>query len=403
MPSERYHALDSLRAIMMLLGVVLHAACAYVLYVGDAWPFHDEQASELLGLLLYFVHSFRMPAFFVMAGFFAALLYDRRGMQSLMVNRVKRILLPLVVGWLVLFPLIKMGFVFALAHGSPSRLAVVWEYCRPSRLFEYVNPVHLWFLYDLLYFYAGALVLVRASQYLPEKMRMRALRGFRGMIQSPGRVLILGLITAATLYPTQEGMLDASGSFVPDVTALVAYGVFFAFGWLLYWQADVLPSFRRYAWTQTAVALPICVVHLAAIVQLDHERTRTWHCVAIGCGALIAWLLVFGFLGLFVRYLDRPIRSMRYLTDASYWIYLVHLPLVIWLQGLLANVPMPAIAKFGAILVISVPILLVSYHYGVRATFIGQFLNGRRYPIGSGIVLSRGLAQMNADSARQAS
>ncbi|HEX2973313.1 MAG TPA: acyltransferase family protein [Tepidisphaeraceae bacterium] len=379
---ERYHALDSLRAIMMLLGVVLHATCAYVPAMQGAWPYLDEQNSDWMGLLPFFVHLFRMPVFFVMAGFFAALLYERRGARSLMVNRCKRILLPLVVGWFLLFPLIKMGFVYALAHEAPSRLAIVWEYCRPGRLYEYANPAHLWFLYDLLYFYAVALLLVKLSDGLGEATRQHGLKLFRRMVQSPWRVVILGLITAATLYPMYNGMLDTPDSFAPNVKTLTAHGVFFAFGWLLYTQADLLPSFRRYAWTKIGLAMLIGVVHLVAMDQLTREETSLWHCIAVGCGAINVWLLIFGITGVFVRYLDRPIYTLRYLTDASYWIYLAHLPLIIWLQGMLANVQISALAKFAVVLAIAVPILIVSYHYGVRATIIGQFLNGRRYPIG---------------------
>ena len=48
------------------------------------------------------------------------------------------------------------------------------------------------------------------------------------------------------------------------------------------------------------------------------------------------WMLIFGIVGAFVRLLDRPSPIVRYVSDASYWMYIVHLPIVIAVPGLLA-------------------------------------------------------------------
>jgi fucose 4-O-acetylase-like acetyltransferase len=70
---RRYHSLDALRAAMMLLGLVLHSAASYTRTpLRAAWPYHDTHNSIVFDLLLFFIHLFRMPIFFVVAGFFAA-------------------------------------------------------------------------------------------------------------------------------------------------------------------------------------------------------------------------------------------------------------------------------------------------------------------------------------------
>ena len=77
--------------------LVIHSAASYIEAPVDwMWPFRDSQTSPWFILLLAFIHLFRMPVFFVMAGFFAALLYDRDGPARLVRNRGKRVLLPLV-------------------------------------------------------------------------------------------------------------------------------------------------------------------------------------------------------------------------------------------------------------------------------------------------------------------
>ena len=69
---------------------------------------------------------------------------------------------------------------------------------------------------------------------------------------------------------------------------------------------------------------------------------------------------------------------MRYVSDASYWLYLWHLPLVIAGQRLVVGWHANAHLKF-ALLCVGVPaILLLIYQWVVRYTWIGTMLNGRR-------------------------
>ena len=104
----RYHAFDSVRAVMMLLGIYLHAVVAYAPIGG--WPYKQPELTSALNFTVILIHVFRMPVFYVMAGFFAALLYDRRGFRLTVENRVWRILIPFVVGWCIIFPLsLAMG------------------------------------------------------------------------------------------------------------------------------------------------------------------------------------------------------------------------------------------------------------------------------------------------------
>ena len=57
------------------------------------------------------------------------------------------------------------------------------------------------------------------------------------------------------------------------------------------------------------------------------------------------WLLTYGLFGLFLRYMSHPSPRWRYMADASYWIYIVHVPFVMLLPLLFANVPAPGIVK----------------------------------------------------------
>ena len=70
---------------MMLLGLVLHSAVNYVVFpLGPAWPYKDPATSTVFDILVFVIHLFRMPVFFVAAGFFAAMLMERDGARGIL-------------------------------------------------------------------------------------------------------------------------------------------------------------------------------------------------------------------------------------------------------------------------------------------------------------------------------
>ncbi len=94
-PDSRRHDLDALRATAMLLGIMLHCALAYVTI--PFWPVMDDSRSVVFDVLFSAVHGFRMPLFFVISGFFTAMLWRKRGIGGLAKHRFHRIFLPLII------------------------------------------------------------------------------------------------------------------------------------------------------------------------------------------------------------------------------------------------------------------------------------------------------------------
>jgi peptidoglycan/LPS O-acetylase OafA/YrhL len=93
---------------------------------------------------------------------------------------------------------------------------------------------------------------------------------------------------------------------------------------------------------------------------------------------VLTWMFVMGFIGLFQRYASQPKKWFRYLADSSYWVYLVHLPIVVALQIIFSPLNGSGTMKFITILLITLITCLASYHLFVRNTFIGIALNGQR-------------------------
>ena len=102
----RRHDLDALRAFAMLLGIALHTALSFIPSL--PWSVQDTKQDGGFHMFFFAVHGFRMPLFFLLSGFFTAMLWQKRGLASLLMHRTKRILLPLLLGLVTVIPTAPM-------------------------------------------------------------------------------------------------------------------------------------------------------------------------------------------------------------------------------------------------------------------------------------------------------
>jgi peptidoglycan/LPS O-acetylase OafA/YrhL len=360
----RYHALDALRATMMLLGIYLHVVVGYT---GDGrWPYIDPHPAHGINITLGVIHSFRMPTFYVMAGFFGALLWDRRGFAAFASNRAKRVLLPFAVFWSLMFPLIAIGQV-RLERGADK----VVPFFTSGEVFKHLHPMHLWFLEYLLLLYLIAAGVVPIWRCLPESSRQAARLAYRWGVQRWYAPLLCAVFYWPALFAMHGNLKDCDG-FVPEPAILLAYVVPFGFGWALYHNRDLLPRFQRCPWLYVALTVPAWFLWAAS---------ANAHPVLRAAGNVsLCWFWTFAWIGLYLKFLSRPRPLVRYLSDSSYWLYIMHLPVVVGLQFALLPVPLPAMAKIPIVLALAVGILIASYDVMVRPTWVGVLLNGRRYP-----------------------
>ena len=104
MAGQRYHFLDGLRGVAMLLGIVLHGGMSFLGF--PVWPAVDVKSDpELFWFMLDVIHGFRMPLFFLVSGFFTAMMWKKRGGKGMLKQRLLRIGVPLVIGTMIMFPI----------------------------------------------------------------------------------------------------------------------------------------------------------------------------------------------------------------------------------------------------------------------------------------------------------
>jgi ABC-type multidrug transport system ATPase subunit len=375
---ERLHALDTVRAFALLAGIVLHAAMSFMPGLAAFGFPADSSQSPALQIVFYVIHVFRMPLFFFLAGYFAHLTFHRQGAAGFTRDRAKRIALPLVVGWVLFGPLAMMGVY--LAFGPE-----VTDTPPPAGGFPLS---HLWFLYYLLLIYAGAIgarALVIRTVDREGHVRENVDMLVRHAVNSYTAPVLLAMPIAVCLYLRPDwvpwaGIPTPDTGLTPQLPAMIGYGTAFVFGWLMRRQADLLGRLQR-GWVLhaiAAIALTAASLRLAEQVSNPFAMDPAIKTACAICYTLAAWNWAFALMGAALRFFDSESAIRRYLADASYWMYLAHLPLVFALQLVVRKWPLHWSIKFPLIVVTAVVILLLTYQFFVRNTLIGEVLNGRR-------------------------
>jgi ABC-type multidrug transport system ATPase subunit/peptidoglycan/LPS O-acetylase OafA/YrhL len=385
--SERLHALDAVRGFALLLGVAFHAAMSFLPGIPPGiWSMVDNSPSQFLGDAGFVTHIFRMSLFFFIAGFFGRLLYHKLGAGGFWKNRGLRIAVPLVAGWVILFPLIGLVWSLGIAklfNGAPPAMP---EMPKVPGAFPLT---HLWFLYQLLMLYAAMTLLRAVFERIPDapKQKLRAMvdSGLSAALRLNIGVFVFGIPVAAVLMSLPfwlywTGIPTPDGSLYPQLPATVGFFTAFLIGWLVHRSSDALAIITKKWWMNLVFAAIATgwLLHTSHVTPFAAPGT-TKMVYAYTFGVAV-WAWVFGLTGAALRFLSNYSPVRRYVADASYWIYLAHLPVVAALAVWVGHWPLHWGIKYPFILVVSFAVLFLSYHFLVRPTFIGQLLNGRKYP-----------------------
>lgn len=454
--NKRYNGLDALRAMAMFLGILLHGSITYfsqLFSMESIWPTDSDQSLNL-ALLFDFIHTWRMPTFFLLAGFFAHMVIERRHFFYFFRDRLKRILLPLLIFGPIMALLLPTIWLYGWKGYFSFRLVqeVIQNTNDLGSSGELIG--HLWFLYylSIMYFSLGIICFFTKSKYslilllftwigfLLLLVYVYGFGPFNGVsaLSAIGLIIFgfliasfitvtitltslikflflsrLGIIFTKTIYSRIPILFVIAACLILGFRAgneskpiwpinapdFLYSSLFFLYGYGLWANRSLIDRLKgsSYLVLLCLSAFIFYVSHLVCLTIMDSLNLRNdlasiqlFEFLNLICYGSSAVLITLALIGVFEASMNSSRKWVRWLSDSSYWIYIIHLPLVSlttfylghmdrnqWLKKL-TGIEWNAESKFLISCIFTMVVCLVTYRYLVRYTPIGLLLNGRR-------------------------
>ena len=321
--TDRLHSLDFLRAFALLMGVLLHILMLFL------EPFDGSEPRLGASVVFIWIHTWRMPLFMLLAGFFTALSLSKRDTGNYAFNRLIRLGVPLLLLW---------SFIPAIDEEA-SRLFKIPELI--SYIF-YDIPFtfrldHLWFLYYLLIFYSVLLLIKTAVPII-----YSLILGFE---LSLSRVLMVWLPILILLSPLNKptgGIIGNDPITFGEVNlgSMLFMASFFMIGMQAYKSSKFLENLQRTRfWLPSLTIFSLIPIGLLVWGGVKDDPfafsglLELWIVNSLSGSA--ALLLVLSIMGLAMHKISSSGHLLRWLVRLSYPIYVFHLMFVISVSGTL--------------------------------------------------------------------
>lgn len=365
-PTARRHDLDRLRILAVLLLFPFHVA--RIFNVGEDWYVKNAQESKALSwAIINFVDPWHMPLLFALAGAATWFALGHRTGRAYARERVKRLLVPLVFGLLVVVPpqpyLAQLRFDDA-ERSYPGFLS--GYFTDTSDLSGYtggLTPAHLWFILYLL---------ILALVALPLLLRLRH-SADRDEGNDVGRPWMLAAIPIALL-------LSEALPAPEEVDSPFTYLVFFVAGFLLVGSGSMAEAVRRrWPWFLLAGIATMTVVFAVWVTGTDADWSEG---SALDAGFQLvestnAWLWVLGLFGAAGAYLAAADTALlRYANEAAYPYYVLHQTVIVVIGYAVVGWDLGIAPKYAIILAGSVAATAVLYDVAVRRASATRSLFG---------------------------
>lgn len=311
---ERLFFLDAARALLMVLGIFIHASQIFV--PDSIWLIHAESSHQVYVFLKDALHTFRMPAFFIVSGFFCLFTIKKYGSNHFIKIRIKRIALPLLVTAVTLNTVQEV--ILYQTHWYSGNLS---SYIKQGRWLS-----HLWFLVYLMIYFAFVSISYDALKNSFDKVIKNRLPNSKAFLFSC--IFLFPFLHIAILALNKFGIsIYFKFLGIIDIHKLLIYFTFFLFGMVLASRDNILIKFSsiKPKYSLSIIFFAILIKKLP-IEPLPEKLGLVIFSYLEALSVLMVTSLLFCF---FLRHFNKPSKVVATLADASYTIYLFHHLLVI--------------------------------------------------------------------------
>ncbi len=365
MESKRLYCLDWMRIFVILSLVPFHAALTYLRY-GTVYIKAPLAGIAALPFLLVTVPlgDFFMSLMFFIAGVSAFYSLRKRSCRSFLAERAHRLLLPLALGTLLICSV--TGYLKALYEGFHGGFLSFLPKFFFTDVVHYNGYGHLWFLLYLFVFTAICLPL-----FLHWKKHESSLERLTSCLVKGNRILMpFGLIVLFELF-LRPFFSSSAYIIITDWANDAVYLSLFLFGYLFASDERMAERFRSY----DRLSKILLALSLAGLFYVNIQsqvfyvdsvfQTIVWVlCKGVYESAAILLLINVG-----SKRWNTDSSALRYLSKASFPIYILHFLPVTFFTFVLIRTKLPDFVKFTLTVLLSYVTVWILYecwrHIGI--------------------------------------
>lgn len=303
MNENRIYYFDFIRVYLAVIVFYHHSAISFG--ASGGWYYISESVSEiaksLLSVNMGIDQSYFMSLFFFMSAYLLPGTFDKKGLKSFIKDRIKRLVVPLLLFCFVLHPLLNLWI--RGKWGNPG-----------------LGP--MWFVFTLLVFEA-----IYVSYRCMKLRHPHIRRTYRSWIAIPLFILITGVVafTIRIWFPIGYDFFGLQFGYYTLYISMYMLGIIAYRKRLL----DKLSMRKGYMWMAAVVFLLIPSLIYVGISTPDFQNLlcgggnffalyyAIWE--SMMCVGICYFLLVFG-----RSYLNRPNPGLKKLSDISFSFYIIH-------------------------------------------------------------------------------
>jgi glucan biosynthesis protein C len=345
--TNRRYDIDWVRVIAIGLLLIYHVAIGF-----QAWGIMigfivTSKPWESLWIPMAMLNVWRIPLLFFVSGMGVYFAMQNRNWKQLLKERARRIFIPFVFG------------IFAIV---PIHLFIL-EYYYHQPLRYHADPAHLWFLGNIFIY---VIILLPVFFYLKRNEEGRAVAWIKKIFSNP-----LGLLLVIAAFVVEVILVDPNPY---EMFAMTWHGFFLGLLAFLFGFCFVLsgpPSWNmllKWRWLFLVIAVSLYIYRLFQ----PYMKVPNFQLVIESC----CWIFsVFAFA---YKYLNKPGKTLRYLSEAAYPVYIIHMIFLYLGSLLIFPLEMDVRLKFILALGFTVTGCFVFYEFVIRRINIVRLLFGLR-------------------------
>lgn len=332
----RRYDFDWLRVLAVLLLIPFHSMHIFILKLYSVVYIKNAEGVPAFEAISQFIHIFHMPLLFVLAGASTYLAFQTRTKKQYIQERVRKLLIPAIAGLVFLIP--PMTYIYQISKGTDTSLMMHYKTFFTSNPGDFsglngaFTPAHLWFIVFLFVFSAFGIPFYDSLK----RIRLFPMR-FSLLLYS------IPLALAFTL-----NLLDDKNP--------IMYFLIFLFGYILMADENSLKAIDRDKGFYLIFGIIFEILLIAQPAGVS-EWSAPWVFYGILYHAnRLSWVIAI--LGYGRKYLNHPSAILSYLSQASFPVYILHLPINTIVGFFMVQTGLPPFLKFMIIILLT---LVVTY------------------------------------------